>query len=115
MNFLHTSKLKPFFPNHNLLTIGCLDQGVFSPLFWKQLDKRGNSNFEDRRSLIESLLTIVSVFKKGYKSSILLADREFIGKEWFEYLTGKKLFFVIRLREKLYFELQTFDGKKKFC
>jgi len=99
--------------NINLLTIGCLDEGVFSPLLWKQLDKRGNSNLEDRSFLIDSLLSMFSVFKKAYEGSILLADREFIGKEWFEYLTTKKLSFVIRLREKLYFDLQTYTGKKK--
>lgn len=100
--------------NINLLTIGCLNEGVFSPLFWKQLDKQGNSNFKDRSFLIDSLLSIFSVFKKDHKGSILLADREFIGKDWFEYLTTRNLSFVIRLREKLHFDLQTYTGKKKF-
>lgn len=44
---------------------------------------------------------------------ILLADREFIGAEWFKYLVEQDLHFVIRLKAKMYFELQTFEGKKR--
>ena len=64
--------------------------------------------------MIEGLVELLSKFGKTVKGSILLADREFIGAVWFEYLLGKNLSFVIRLREKMYFELQTFTGKKNF-
>ena len=100
--------------NFNLLTIGNLMETVFVPICWVQLNKRGNSNTEDRKELIEGLSNLVEKAGKTIKGSILLADREFIGQFWFEYLLSKKLSFVIRLREKMYFELQTSAGKKNF-
>lgn len=99
--------------NFNLLTIGNLKQNVFMPLYWIQLNKRGNSNTEDRKTLIEGLKNLIEKAGKTIQGSILLADREFIGQLWFEYLLSKHLSFVIRLKEKMYFELQTHEGKKK--
>ena len=99
--------------NVNLLTIGNLMQSIFMPIYWIQLNKRGNSNTEDRKTLIEGLSSLIEKAGKTIKGSILLADREFIGQLWFEYLLSKHLSFVIRLREKMYFELQTYEGKKK--
>ena len=100
--------------NFNLLTIGNLMENVFMPLYWIQLNKRGNSNAEDRKTLIEGLSKLIEQAGKTIQGSILLADREFIGQLWFEYLLSKQLSFVIRLREKMYFELQTCAGKKNF-
>lgn len=100
--------------NFNLLTIGNLMDNIFMPIYWLQLNKRGNSNIDDRKVLIEGLCDLVAKTDKTIKGSILLADREFIGKDWFEYLLRKKLSFVIRLREKMYFDLQTVAGKKNF-
>lgn len=100
--------------NFNLLTIGNLLENIFIPMYWLQLDKRGNSNIDDRKTLIEGLSTLMSKAGKTIKGSILLADREFIGQIWFEYLLNHQLSFVIRLREKMYFELQTVGGKKNF-
>jgi len=99
--------------NINLLTIGSLIHQVFAPFYWIQLNKRGNSNIEDRKNLIEGVLALAVRAGKSLQKSILLADREFIGQLWFEYLLAKNLSFVIRLREKMYFELQTYTGKKK--
>ncbi len=100
--------------NFNLLAIGNLTENIFMPLYWLQLNKRGNSNTEDRKALIEGLCGLMDKAGKTIKGSILLADREFIGQIWFEYLLGKNLSFVIRLREKMYFDLQTVAGKKNF-
>jgi hypothetical protein len=100
--------------NFNLLTIGNLMDSVFMPLYWIQLNRRGNSNTQDRKVLIEGLSNVIKKAGKTIKGSILLADREFIGQLWFEYLLSKDLSFVIRLREKMYFELQTCTGKKNF-
>jgi len=76
------------------------------------LNKGGGSNLNDRKSLIEGLCSLLKKAGLSFEGSILLADREFIGQDWFEYLLSKKLSFVIRLREKLYFDLQTHTGKK---
>ena len=83
--------------NFNLLTIGNLIKNVFMPIYWIPLDKRGNSNTQDRKTLIEGLKNLIERVGKTIQGSILLADREFIGEEWFEYLLSKRLSFVIRL------------------
>lgn len=98
--------------NFNLLTIGTLMSSIFIPFYWIQLDKKGNSNIEDRKSLINSLARFAEKAGKSIAGSIVIADREFIGQLWFEFLLSVKLSFVIRLKEKMYFELQTSDGKK---
>jgi hypothetical protein len=99
--------------NINLLTIGGLSCGIFLPLCWSQLDKQGNSNFDDRKQLIERFINLLKKKCVDTTSMILLADREFIGVDWFNYLVEKKLHFVIRLKAKMYFDLQTFEGKKR--
>jgi hypothetical protein len=43
----------------NLLTIGNLMQNIFVPIFWTQLNKRGNNNTEDRELLIEGLIILL--------------------------------------------------------
>ena len=98
----------------NLLTIGGLIESIFVPLFWVQMDKKGNSNIKDRTKLLEGFIALIEKSGKSICGRILLADREFIGKDWFELLLSKKLSFVIRLREKMYFDLSTCTGKKNF-
>jgi hypothetical protein len=100
--------------NINLLTIGGLMSGAFVPFYWLQLNKGGGSNIEDRKSLIEGMISLAQTAGRSLAGSILLADREFIGQQWFQYLLSKKFSFVIRLREKMYFELKTYTGKKNF-
>jgi hypothetical protein len=99
--------------NMNLLTIGGLNKGVFLPLCWRQLNKRGNSNFDDRKQLLERFINLLKYKCMDIYSMVLLADREFIGAEWFHYLIEQKLHFVMRLKANMYFELQTFEGKKR--
>jgi transposase len=99
--------------NINLLTIGGLRSGIFMPLFWTQLNKQGNSNFNDRKQLIERFVRLLKKKNIDISSMVLLADREFIGAEWFKYLVEQELHFVIRLKAKMYFDLQTYEGKKR--
>jgi len=101
--------------NVNLLTIGGLWQNAFLPLQWLQLDKRGNSNVEDRKKLLDKIIGLFEWAGKTVKGLILLADREFIGTQWLEYLLSKEISFVIRLRENMYGELATITGKKNFA
>ena len=99
--------------NINLLTIGGLRSNIFLPLFWLQLNKQGNSNFDDRKQLIERFIKLLKKKSVDTTSMVLLADREFIGAEWFKYLVEQELHFVIRLKAKMYFDLQTYEGKKR--
>ena len=66
------------------------------PIAWMLLDKKGNSNTEERKALIEEILKIISLDK----IEVILADREFVGKEWFKYLIeNKALPFAIRVKK----------------
>jgi Transposase DDE domain len=90
---------------HNILMLGVVYKGVSFPLFWWMLDKKGNSNTDERIDLLgEFFLAFPDV-----KVADLSADREFLGEEWFEYLLEHaKLPFRIRIRESDKLD----DGKK---
>ena len=77
----------------NILTLAFAHEGVAVPLLWSLLPKAGNSATQERIALLERLLT----FLPSEQLEVLLADREFIGSEWFAYLCKQELPFVIRV------------------
>lgn len=80
--------------NINILMLALSFNGKGIPLFWKLMDKRGNSNLEER---MELLTKFKNAFPK-IKIAGLLADREFIGEDWFVELTKMQIPFCIRVR-----------------
>jgi hypothetical protein len=98
--------------NINLLTLGVLFHNCFIPLCWQQLDKRGNSNFSERKTLMEKFIANWERIGKSIKGMVIVADREFIGPLWLNYLHNRGLFFVFRLKDNMYFELCEQIGKK---
>jgi hypothetical protein len=81
--------------NINLLTLGVLFKGVVFPVFHCPMGKRGNSNLEERQSLI---LRFIQAFGRPQMLH-LVADREFIGTDWLSFLKNMKIQFCIRIRE----------------
>lgn len=81
----------------HLLTLSVVINGVSIPIWWAELDKKGTSNFKERKTLMEKALSMYNL-----EGMILLADREYIGEEWFKYLKDNKLEFVIRLKKGIY-------------
>lgn len=79
----------------NILTLAYAHEGVAVPLLWCLLPKAGNSNTQERIKLLERLLKLVPIDQ----IEVLLADREFIGGDWFAYLCEQNLPFVIRVRK----------------
>ena len=80
----------------NILMLGVVHRGVAFPLFWQLLDKRGNSNTQER---FELLVTVLSLFAPE-DIAYLTADREFLGKDWFGLLQADPATrFRIRIRE----------------
>ena len=81
--------------NINILTAGIIYEGVAFPICWMLLPKRGNSNSDERIDLMKQVLTRIP------KSHIrvVVADREFIGREWFRWLDTQNIPFVIRIKE----------------
>ena len=65
----------------NLLCLGLLYQGVSIPLISQSLQRAGNSHTRDQKRMMRQALT----YSKGC-TGCLLADREFIGKEWMQFL-----------------------------
>jgi hypothetical protein len=79
------------------LTLCAVYKNVAIPIFWLDLKKHGNSNFKERKKLISKAFRFFDLAGKT-----LIADREYIGKEWFKLLVDKGLDFVIRSKVKTY-------------
>lgn len=81
----------------HLITLAVVIEGVSIPICWEELSKKGTSNYEERKRLLDQAC-------KNFDLSgmILLADREYIGKEWFNYLVDRGLNFIIRLKKDIY-------------
>jgi hypothetical protein len=80
----------------NILMLGVVQEGVAFPLVWCLLDKRGNSNSNERMQLFNQFLE-----RFGEREiACLTAEREFVGKAWLSYLLSDPLTpFRIRIRE----------------
>ena len=78
----------------NFLVLAIAYKGVAVPLMWTLLNKKGNSNCSERIALIERF---ISCFGNKVIAGIL-ADREFVGKQWFKFLIKQKISFFIRIK-----------------
>ncbi|MGV2828740.1 hypothetical protein ACLFKQ_12630 [Myxosarcina sp. GI1(2024)] len=76
--------------------LAVVHQGVAYPLMWEFLDKKGNSNSEERIDLLGRFSQEFPDVEIAY----ICGDREFIGKLWLTYLLIEPTFsFRLRLRE----------------
>lgn len=90
---------------HNILTLGIVHEGVAFPVLWWLLDKKGNSNSDERMQFMETLTKRFPTASVNY----LCADREFIGQAWVRYLLLEPaLAFRLRIRSSDQIE---HDGK----
>ena len=81
--------------NINILVLGICYKGRAIPILWKLLDKKGNSNTQERIELLSRFLNLY-----GHKRiKALLADREFIGQDWLSWLNKQQIPFNIRLKK----------------
>jgi len=90
----------------NILTLSVCYQGLGIPLMWMMLPKEGNSNTGERKQLIGRYIRLFG----ADSIECLLADREFIGKHWFDWLIGEKIKFHIRIKENMWIDI---PGKTK--
>lgn len=81
--------------NINIFMLSVVYRGIAIPLYWTLLDKRGNSNSKERIELIERF---IATFGKGSIKHVL-ADREFVGCEWFTWLHKNSIPFGIRIKK----------------
>lgn len=80
--------------NINILMLGVSYKNVAFPLMFKMLDKRGNSDMAERIELIKQY---IEWFGKE-NIDCLLADREFVGDKWTEFLNENRIRYYIRIR-----------------
>jgi hypothetical protein len=83
--------------NINILTLAIAFKGIAIPIYWTLLDKKGNSETQERIALIQKF---IDSFGKSCIAG-LLADREFIGTEWFGSLLTEQIPFCIRVKDNL--------------
>jgi len=77
----------------NFLVLAIAYRGTAIPIMWMLLDKKGSSNYSERKELIDRF---IACFGNAVIAGIL-ADREFVSKEWFSYLVKQKISFFIRI------------------
>lgn len=81
--------------NINIFMLAVVHKGIAIPLYWTMLDKQGNSKTLERTQLIEKF---IHTFGKD-KIQKVLADREFVGSAWFDWLIKQNIKFAIRIKK----------------
>ncbi len=90
----------------NLLVLSVVVNGCGIPLFWIELDSKGNSNTAERKTLMDMFISTFGAQKISY----ILGDREFIGDDWFSYLTELQIKFIMRIKSNMHIDIATPDG-----
>lgn len=78
----------------NIFMLGVAYRGVAFPLLFSLLNKKGNSNSGERIALMQRFIRL---FGKDC-IDCLTADREFVGKEWMQFLNDNNIKYYIRIR-----------------
>lgn len=97
---------------HNLLVITVRISGTGIPIWVEVLDKgQGTSNTEERIDIVKKVMSLIG--KDRIHS--FMADREFIGQKWIDFLNDNGVDFFIRLRNNQYFNWcgEKYQIKKK--
>ena len=84
--------------NINILMLGITYKGIAFPLIFSLLSKRGNSNREERKKIMERFIRLFG----AECIDCLVADREFIGKEWTGWLNSRRIRYYIRIRQNFW-------------
>ena len=80
----------------NVLFLGIVHDGVAYPVVWTTLEKKGNSNSDERMDLLDRFYHLFPNAEIAY----LTGDREFIGKQRLTYLLIEPMIqFRLRIRE----------------
>ena len=81
--------------NINILMLAIVYKGIAIPVYWVLLNKKGNSSTRERIALTNRFIT-----QFGKERIIkFLADREFVGEKWFNWLKYKQIDFAIRIKK----------------
>jgi len=84
--------------NINILVLAIVYKGVAFPILFKLMPKRGNSNTTERIQIINHYIRLFGKESLHY----LVADREFVGENWIDYLNFNKIEYHIRIRDNFW-------------
>lgn len=79
----------------NIMLISIAYRGIGIPIFWQVSAKGGSSSTATRKQVLKAVLQKIGVSR----IKAFLADREFIGEEWFCFLKKQKIPFIIRIKQ----------------
>ena len=82
----------------NVFMLSVCYEGIAFPLLWQMLEKKGNSNQQERIDLMQRFIPL---FGKGCINAIV-ADREFIGSRWLGYLQAERIPFHIPIPDNMW-------------
>lgn len=84
--------------NINILMLEVTYKGIAFPLMFKLMPKCGNSKWTERQKLVERFGRLF-----GYDCiDCLVADKEFVGKEWIGWLNSMRIHYYIRIPIRLW-------------
>ena len=79
----------------NILMLGICYKNRALPICWVLLDKKGNSSTQERIQLLSRFIRLFGTSR----IKVLLADREFVGGDWFTWLREHGVPFNIRIKQ----------------
>jgi len=96
-----TWKLGGQYINILQLGLGLANYSMVPLLAVPLLNKKGNSNQKERIGLLNLFLSLCPHLSKD---SIIIGDREFIGRDWFKHIMKQNRHLVFRVRQQDYLE-----------
>jgi hypothetical protein len=82
---------------YHFMTLSLLYKGVSIPIWWQDLNKLGISSQDEREDMLENALQVLNL-----EGKVLLADREYVGCQWFAAIQQAGIKMVVRLRKGNY-------------
>lgn len=92
----------------HLLVLSLVYRGVSLPLYWVNLAKKGQSSQREGIRLIQQANKLFPL-----KGMCILADREYVGKNRFKFLTDNEIQFIIRLTKEDY-KHEISQGRRRY-
>ncbi|MDD3079269.1 MAG: IS4 family transposase [Paludibacter sp.] len=84
--------------NINILVLAIVYKGVAFPILFKLMPKRGNSHTTERIQIVNHYIRLFGKESLLY----LIADREFVGEHWIDYLNFNRIEYHIRIRDNFW-------------
>jgi hypothetical protein len=82
----------------NILVLAIVYKGVAFPILFKLMPKRGNSHTKERIQIMNHYIRLFGKQTIQY----LVADREFVGEHWIDYLNFNRIEYHIRIRDNFW-------------